>query len=80
MSEISVHRSFLSGGANRVVNALDWSDDCGVIAYGSHHSIVLYDPIAAEIRHNLLGHSAQVNCVKWIPQRGEELYNTSGLL
>jgi hypothetical protein len=56
------------------VNALDWSDDDGIVAYGSHHSVVIYDPMAAAARYNLLGHSGQVNCVKWIPKRGEEMH------
>lgn len=77
MAEISVHRSFLSAGVNRVVNALDWADDDGLVAYGSHQSVVIYDPMAAHVRYNLLGHCGLVNCVKWIPKRGEELIRIS---
>jgi len=34
---------FVSVGVTRVVNALDWGND-GLIAYGGHHIVCIYDP------------------------------------
>jgi hypothetical protein len=35
--------AFVSCGVNRVVNALDWGDN-GLIAYGGHRLVCVYDP------------------------------------
>ena len=34
---------FVSLGVNRVVGALDWGDS-GLVAYGGHHIVCIYDP------------------------------------
>jgi len=33
----------ISVGSNRVVGCLDWGDG-GLIAYGGHHAVAIYDP------------------------------------
>jgi elongator complex protein 2 len=40
---IDATQEFVSVGVNRVAHALDWGGD-GVVAYGGHHAVVLYDP------------------------------------
>ncbi|XP_075265416.1 uncharacterized protein LOC142357761 [Convolutriloba macropyga] len=57
----------VSAGCNRVVGGLDWGH-AGLVAYGSHHAVILYDPQAAKVVATLHGHAATVNCCKWFPQ------------
>lgn len=40
---MDVTQSYVSVGVNRVVNALDWGPD-GLVAYGAHNMVVVYDP------------------------------------
>lgn len=40
---VDVWQEHISAGCNRVTNALDWGPD-GLLAYGAHNSVLLYDP------------------------------------
>lgn len=40
---ITAQQEFISIGVNRVVSALDWGHD-DLVAYGGHHSVVIYSP------------------------------------
>lgn len=31
-------------GCNRVVNAVSWKHENGLIAYAAHHAVIIYDP------------------------------------
>ena len=65
-----VDREFVSIGVNRVVNALAWGGQADRVAYGGHHSVVIYDPEAAVIEHTLVGHTGNVNAVLWVKPEG----------
>lgn len=41
-SKMEVNLDFVAVGVNRVVNALDWSED-GTVAFGAHHMAAIYD-------------------------------------
>jgi elongator complex protein 2 len=43
---------FVSLGVNRVVGALDWGDN-GLVAYGGHHIVAIYDPEVCVARDTL---------------------------
>lgn len=45
---MEVKQSYVSVGVNRVVNALDWGPD-GLVAYGAHNMVVVYDPEVRDI-------------------------------
>lgn len=72
-SDMIVSREFVSIGVNRVVNSLAWGggDGDGLIAYGGHNSVVIYDPEAAVIESTLTGHTGLVNTVLWVEGGGE---------
>ncbi|GAX74942.1 hypothetical protein CEUSTIGMA_g2388.t1 [Chlamydomonas eustigma] len=62
-----IKSEFVSIGVNRVANCLSWGAD-GRVAYGGHHSVVIYDPYNAKIVSTMLGHTGMVNCVLWLPE------------
>ena len=68
-----VSREFVSIGVNRVANSLAWGggDGDGLIAYGGHNSVVVYDPESAVIEYTLTGHTGLVNTVLWVENGGE---------
>lgn len=43
----------VGAGCNRVVGCLDWSE-CGLIAYGAHRAVVIYDPEVTLIESHCL--------------------------
>ncbi|RDD42704.1 Elongator complex protein 2 [Trichoplax sp. H2] len=67
----NISMSYLSIGVNRSPNCISWSTN-GLIAYGGCNSIVLYrqqnEMHAGFAEASLNGHSARVNCVKWLTQ------------
>ena len=65
-----VEREFVSIGVNRVVNALAWGGEADRVAYGGHHTVVVYDPETAVIEHTLVGHTGHVNAVLWVKPEG----------
>ncbi|KAL6746553.1 WD40-repeat-containing domain protein, partial [Haematococcus lacustris] len=64
-----VRQDIVSVGVNRVVNAVDWSDS-GLVAYGAHTMVALYEPQSAKVLATMLGHTGTVYCVKWISRAG----------
>ncbi|KAL6744655.1 WD40-repeat-containing domain protein, partial [Haematococcus lacustris] len=64
-----VRQDIVSVGVNRVVNAVDWSDG-GLVAYGAHTMVALYEPQSAKVLATMLGHTGTVYCVKWISRAG----------
>lgn len=61
-----VRLAHCSVGCNQVAECLDWGAH-GLIAYGAHNQAIVYDPQAAAICACLAGHTARVNCVRWLP-------------
>lgn len=45
-----VNAEFVSVGVTRVVNALDWGSN-GLIAYGGHHIVCIYNPEVRLLPH-----------------------------
>ena len=45
--------------------AIDWSDRSGLIAYGSHGSVVIVDPITFQVVQTLDDHKSSVTRVAW---------------
>ncbi|KAJ7420664.1 hypothetical protein WISP_47025 [Willisornis vidua] len=41
----------------------------GLLAFGSCHDVVLYDPAARRTAAALRGHAGRVNCVRWVRRR-----------
>ncbi|KAL4524822.1 hypothetical protein Ndes2526A_g06926 [Nannochloris sp. 'desiccata'] len=74
----SVRLDYVSAGCNRVVGALDWSEE-GLIAYCAHHAIAIYDPATSSIVSTLLGHTDTVTCLRWFKASdfGGELNSSS---
>eukprot|EP00040_Diaphanoeca_grandis_P030278 m.178631 g.178631 ORF g.178631 m.178631 type:complete len:887 (+) comp31948_c0_seq1:111-2771(+) len=74
MSENDCEVEFLQlfAGCNRSPNAADFDvvshdDTQGVLAYGSHNSVVLRDGETFKLVAQLAAHTQRVNCVKWVP-------------
>uniref|UniRef100_A0A8C5TP95 Elongator complex protein 2 n=1 Tax=Malurus cyaneus samueli TaxID=2593467 RepID=A0A8C5TP95_9PASS len=42
---------------------------CGLLAFGSCHDVVLYDPAVRRAVAALRGHAGRVNCVRWVRRR-----------
>lgn len=52
---------------NRVRGGLSWNTGPGgLLAFGTSCSVVLYDPQKKVVVNNLNGHTARVNCLRWI--------------
>jgi len=53
----SVELEYVSVGCNRSVHAADWcragGPAGGLLAYGAHHTVALYDPAAARVLRTL---------------------------
>ncbi|KAK9820488.1 hypothetical protein WJX72_010831 [[Myrmecia] bisecta] len=64
MEGVVVH---VSVGCNRVVNGLAWAPT-GLVAYAAHNLVALYNVQDARVVATLLGHTARVNCLTWLPQ------------
>lgn len=62
---VAVTLDHVSAGCNRVVNALHWGE-CGLVAYGAHNAVIVYDLEAMAVVSILLGHEDCVNCVHWV--------------
>ncbi|XP_041932594.1 elongator complex protein 2 isoform X1 [Alosa sapidissima] len=65
--------------ANRTPKVVSWSKR-GLIAFGTCHSVVLYDPQERTTFAILNGHTARVNAVQWVhrPDCGPETELVSG--
>ncbi|XP_034016686.1 elongator complex protein 2 [Thalassophryne amazonica] len=51
--------------ANRTPNVVSWSRG-GLLAFGTCHSVVLYDPQGRRVVSVLNGHTGRVNTVQWV--------------
>lgn len=49
--QLLLRPQFCSVGVNRVVHALDWGGSQGLIAYGGHHLVCIYDAQASAAAH-----------------------------
>ncbi|XP_029976969.1 elongator complex protein 2 [Salarias fasciatus] len=54
--------------ANRTPNVVSWSRT-GIIAFGTCHSVALYDPQEREVVALLNGHTGRVNAVQWVHRK-----------
>jgi hypothetical protein len=48
---MEVHLDHVGVGCNRVVNAASWGPS-GLVAFGAHHAVALYDPKVSELSLN----------------------------
>nr|ATB19569.1 putative ATELP2 [Cupressus duclouxiana] len=69
---IDVHGIFIGAGCNRVVNTVAWGPS-GLVAFGAHNAVAIFQPQAARILTTLPGHKDIVNCVEWLP-RNKDIY------
>ncbi|XP_005998734.1 elongator complex protein 2 [Latimeria chalumnae] len=53
--------------ANRTPHGVSWGRG-GFLAFGTCNSIALYHPKKRSVAATLTGHTARVNCVKWVPK------------
>lgn len=65
---VKVECQHISAGVNRVVNGLDWGAN-GLVAFGAHNAVALFDVQTKRMCATLTGHTDKVTCVKWIPSR-----------
>ncbi|XP_018420762.1 PREDICTED: elongator complex protein 2 isoform X1 [Nanorana parkeri] len=79
MDASTVHLAHAAFSVNRCPNCVSWSRK-NVLACGTCHSIVLYDPQEKTVITTLNGHIGRVNCVQWIqkPDRCAETELVSG--
>ncbi|GAB4817645.1 hypothetical protein N2152v2_004691 [Parachlorella kessleri] len=63
---VKVQLEHIAAGCNRCVNAVSWGGN-GLVAYGAHHAVIIYNPEAARVVAAVLGHTGTVNCVNWVP-------------
>ncbi|GLJ29453.1 hypothetical protein SUGI_0580580 [Cryptomeria japonica] len=66
-NSIDVHRLFIGAGCNRIVNTVAWGPS-GLVAFGAHNAVAIFQPQAARILTTLPGHKDIVNCVEWLPR------------
>jgi elongator complex protein 2 len=69
--ETAAELEYVSVGCNRSVHGLDWNHEDapggGLVAYGAHTAVAVYDPAGARVLRTLPGHDAPVTVVRWIP-------------
>lgn len=68
MSSINfkINQFYLNCGCNRKPQAFDYCND--LIIYPSSKSVILFNLKSNQCEKIINGHSAQVNCVRWIEQ------------
>lgn len=66
-----VRLAHVSVGCNRVTHVAAWGPS-GLVAFGAHNAVAVYDPAAARILRTLPGHRDRVNCVEWLPRQRAE--------
>ena len=70
--------TYVSAGCNRSVHAAAWNAERGpgggLLAYGSHSSIALYDPATARVVRTVgkAHDGGQVTAVSWLDGAGDE--------
>ena len=69
--ETAAELEYVSVGCNRSVHGADWNHEDapggGLVAYGAHKAVAVYDPAGARVLRTLPGHDAPVTVVRWIP-------------
>ena len=69
--ETAAELEYVSVGCNRSVHGADWNHEDapggGLVAYGAHKAVAVYDPTGARVLRTLPGHDAPVTVVRWIP-------------
>ena len=69
--ETAAELEYVSVGCNRSVHGADWNHEDapggGLVAYGAHMAVAVYDPTGARVLRTLPGHDAPVTVVRWIP-------------
>ena len=69
--ETAAELEYVSVGCNRSVHGADWNHEDapggGLVAYGAHKAVAVYDPAGARVLRTLHGHDAPVTVVRWIP-------------
>ena len=68
---------FIAIACNRHTDAAAWSrhDPHGIVAFGAHHMVALYDPldpIHRGVQSTMPGHTGDVNCVRWLTRGSQE--------
>ena len=66
-----VELAYVSVGCNRGVHVADWNREVGpgggLLAYGAHDTVAVYDPVGARIVRTLRGgHADRVTAVRWL--------------
>ena len=67
----SVELAYVSVGCNRGVHVADWNREVGpgggLLAFGAHDTVAVYDPVGARIVRTLRGgHADRVTAVRWL--------------
>ena len=69
--ETAAELEYVSVGCNRSVHGADWNHEDapggGLVAYGAHKAVAVYDPAGARVLRTLPAHDAPVTVVRWIP-------------
>ncbi|KAM9308799.1 elongator complex protein 2 [Gastrophryne carolinensis] len=65
MAASTVHLAHAAFSVNRCPQCVSWGQ-AGVLAFGTCHSIALYNPEEYKVISTLNGHTERVNCVQWI--------------
>ncbi|XP_051926545.1 elongator complex protein 2 [Hippocampus zosterae] len=65
MAALRLETCHVACSANRTPNVVSWGRG-GTIAFGTCHSIALYDPQERRVLSMLNGHTARVNAVQWV--------------
>ncbi|XP_019751508.1 elongator complex protein 2 [Hippocampus comes] len=65
MAALRLETCHIACSANRTPNVVSWGRG-GTIAFGTCHSIALYDPQERRVLSMLNGHTARVNAVQWV--------------
>ena len=57
---------YISTGVNRSPHCMTWSHQSGLVYYGAHNAVAVYNPNTFKIVKTLVGHEACVNCVRCV--------------
>ncbi|KAH9300080.1 hypothetical protein KI387_011663, partial [Taxus chinensis] len=77
-NSVNVDRLFIGAGCNRIVNTVAWGPS-GLVAFGAHNAVAIFQPQAARILTTLPGHKDTVNCVEWLPRNKDICKDCSSL-
>ncbi|XP_037119720.1 elongator complex protein 2 isoform X2 [Syngnathus acus] len=79
MATLRLETCHVACSANRTPNVVSWGRG-GALAFGTCHSVALYDPQERRVLSMLNGHTARVNAVQWVYKEdgGAETHLVSG--